>query len=187
VRIPKIPNSISSPRDTSFAGAADTSTAPLLLFANSPSAPGPVEIGGEYVRDEDDRDPVRDFVSPFAESLVDPTRDPDDEDAAGGFSSLVFAVDDVLGASLGKFADSALSRRSIMLRALPPNSIAFLICGPTIFAAVLPALLPAPLLILSAIGSFNTIVGIEDAAGLDDTADFHADGVGVARDAAGAF
>src|ERR1700683_2148162 len=87
-------------------------------------------------------------------------RDPYDdiEPPAGGFSSLVLAVDEVLGA----FAASALIRRSIMLRALPPRSIAFLICGPTIFAAVLPPGAAPPLLILSATGSLSTIVGIED-------------------------
>ena len=79
-----------------------------------------------------------------------------------------------------------------MLRALPPSSIAFLICGPTSFAAVLPAALKAsgapPLLILSTIGSFSTIVGIDEAvdgAGVD-TAAFHAEGAGVAREGAGA-
>src|SRR5260370_23222551 len=118
-----MPNSRSSPRETSFAGAVDTSTAPFWLFPNSSPAPGPVEMGGEYFR-EDDRDPARDFVSACTESFVDPTRDPYDDAAVGGFNSLVFAVDDVLGASLSEFADSALIRRSIMSRALPPSSIA---------------------------------------------------------------
>ena len=63
-------------------------------------------MGGEYFRDEDDRDPVRDFVSACAESLVDPTRDPYDDTATDGFSSLVFAVDDVFGASLSEFAEA---------------------------------------------------------------------------------
>src|ERR1019366_322209 len=106
------------------------------------------------------------------------------------FNSLVLAVDDGLGAALGAIADRrALSRRSIRLRALPVSSIAFLICGATIFAAVPTAAVPTPavllpLLIFSPTGSFSTIVGIVDAgaAGLD-TADFH----GVERAGAGVF
>ena len=95
---------------------------------------------------------------------------------------MVFAVDDVLGA----FAASALIRRSIMLRALPPSSIAFLICGATILAAVPPADEP-PLLILSATGSFSTIVGIEDCGAGFDTADFHGVIVRIGVGAGGGF
>src|SRR5271170_4530955 len=65
-----------------------------------------------------------------------------------------------------------------MLRALPPSSIAFLICG-AILAALLPAIAP---LFLSATGSLSTIVGIVDA-GPFDTEAFH--GV-IARGACGA-
>ena len=114
------------------------------------------------MRDEDEREPVRDFVSAGVDSPVDPDRDTYDAAAAGGFSSLVFAVDDGFG---DRDESRDLSRRSIMLRALPVSSIAFLICGATIFAAVLPALEMLPLLIFSATGSFSTIVGIVDTAG----------------------
>src|ERR1700674_3812730 len=96
-----MPNSISSPRETSFAGATDTS-APLL-FPNSRSEPGPVRIGGEYLRDDDERDPVRDIVSACAESPVEASRDPYADAAAAGVSSLVFAVEDSLGAALAAF------------------------------------------------------------------------------------
>jgi len=139
------------------------------------------------LRDEDERDPVRDFVSACAESPVEPSRDLYEEAGTAGFNSFVFAVDDGLDAAFDADDIRALSRRSIMLRALPPSSIALLICGATIFAAVLPA--PPPL-IFSATGSFSTIVGIEDAdaAGFD-TADFHGvigrDGVDCGGDGAG--
>ena len=110
-------------------------------------------------------------MSACAESPVDPARDPYEDTAAAGFSSLVLAVDEGVGTALDPDDIRALIWRSIMLRALPPSSIAFLICGATIFAAVLPADVP-PVLVFSATGSFSTIVGIDDADGFD-TACFH--------------
>jgi hypothetical protein len=145
-------------------------SAPFALLAYKPEAPRPVEIGGEELRDEDARGPVGDFVSAGAESPVEACRDPYDDAATAGFSSLVLAVDEVL-ATLGDAA-RAFSRRSIRLRALPVSSIALLICGATILAAVLALGVILPLLILSATGSFSTIVGIDDAVGFDETADF---------------
>ena len=90
------------------------------------------------MRDEDTRDPVRDFVSVFSESSVKPRCDRYDDAATAGFSSCVLAVDDALGDEIDDIP--ALNPRSIMLRALPVSSIARLICG-AILAAALPALI----------------------------------------------
>src|SRR5579863_846435 len=142
VRIPKIPNSVSSPRETSFAGAFEMSR-PLELFVST-------------------RRSARDAVSEGFDSSVEPEDVMYGAGRISAFSSLVLAVEETRGVPPAFLAASRdLIRFSIKSRALPPSSIAFLICGRTILAAVAGKL--SPLLIFSATGSLSTIVGIVEA------------------------
>jgi len=168
-----MPNSASSPRDTSFAGATDISGTPLELCWNSPAEFAAAEAADRLLRGEDTRGSCFDFVF-CADSPVEPDRDEYDAPPTGRVSSLVLAVDDVLGADDRR----VLIRCSIRSRALPVSAIAFLICGATIFAAILGLLLVLVLLALpnfSAIDSLITTVGIDEdgAAGVLDTASYH--------------